>query len=430
VAVSGGADSTALLVALASIAREHGLSLHAAHLHHGLRGREADADRRFVRVLCARLGVPLTTARRDGRALMQRGGAAGEAGLRAIRREWLSAVARRAGAAGIATAHTADDQLETLLMRLARGTGLAGAAGMRPRQGAWLKPLLAVTRAEVEQDLRRHGLAWREDASNAAPGYLRNRIRHIAVPALLDALGVAASDPAARRAGLARRAAAHAADLGEARRALARLADRALARARGGVGANEAHAPAMRARGGAAEPESAVARHVGEAGAHGRARSGRPMAATASYDARGLSRLPSAVRRLALQRAWRESGDPASPGLTARHLAPLVAALSLRESPAETTIEVALPGGWRASIRRGWLRFGRAPGAAAGGGGPAAGRTGQGLRRGPGADARLHGNLGRPGAGPAAARTRRRPGRATAGRGRPAARTMVPEERS
>jgi tRNA(Ile)-lysidine synthetase-like protein len=414
VAVSGGADSTALLVALASIAREHGLSLHAAHLHHGLRGREADADRRFVRVLCARLGVPLTTARRDGRALMRRGGAAGEAGLRAIRREWLSAVARRAGAAGIATAHTADDQLETLLMRLARGTGLAGAAGMRPRQGAWLKPLLAVTRAEVEQDLRRHGLAWREDASNAAPGYLRNRIRHIAVPALLDALGVAASDPAARRAGLARRATAHAADLGEARRALARLADRALARARGG----------------AAEPESAVARHVGEAGAHGRARSGRPMAATASYDARGLSRLPSAVRRLALQRAWRESGDPASPGLTARHLAPLVAALSLRESPAETTIEVALPGGWLASIRRGWLRFGRAPGAAAGGGGPAAGRTERGLRRGPGADARLHGNLGRPEAGPAAARTRRRPGRATAGRGRPAARTTVPEERS
>jgi tRNA(Ile)-lysidine synthetase-like protein len=413
VAVSGGADSTALLVALASIAREHGLSLHAAHLHHGLRGREADADRRFVRGLCARLGVPLTTARRDGRALPRRGGPAGEAGLRAMRREWLSAVARRAGAAGIATAHTADDQLETLLMRLARGTGLAGAAGMRPRQGAWLKPLLAVTRAEVEQDLRRHGLAWREDASNAAPGYLRNRIRHIAVPALLDALGVAASDPAARRAGLARRAAAHAADLGEARRALARLAERALARARGG----------------AAEPESAAARHVGEPGAHGRARSGRPMAATASYDARGLSRLPSAVRRLALQRAWRESGDPASPGLTARHLAPLVAALSLRESPAETTIEVALPGGWRASIRRGWLRFGLAPGAAAGGG-PAAGRTGRGLRRGPGADAKLHGNLGRPGAGPAAARTRRRPDRATAGRGRSAARTTVPEERS
>ncbi len=334
VAVSGGADSTALLVALASIAREHGLALHAAHLHHGLRGREADTDLRSVRGLCARLGVPFTAARRDGRAFLRRRRLAGEAGLRTLRREWLGSIARRVGAAAIATAHTADDQLETLLMRLARGTGLAGAGGMGPKRGAWLKPLLAVTRADIEADLRRHRIAWREDASNATPAFLRNRIRHVAVPALLDALGVLAADPAARRAGLARRAAAHAEGLADARRALETFARRSLAHAAGGRGP----------------------------GASGRARAGASGArAPRGYDARVLSRLPRAVLRLALRRAWRESGDPGSPGLTARHLDPLVSALGSRDAPAETSTRVALPGGWRARIGRGRLRFERAP---------------------------------------------------------------------
>ena len=123
VAVSGGADSTALLFALASLAREFVLKLHAAHLDHGLRGEASTDDARAVRELCARLGVPLTEARWDCRARMRRRGLSGEAGLRTLRREWLASVARRVGAAAIATAHTADDQLETLLMRLARGRG-------------------------------------------------------------------------------------------------------------------------------------------------------------------------------------------------------------------------------------------------------------------------------------------------------------------
>src|SRR5262249_44864186 len=122
-----------------------------------------------VRELCDRRAVPAR-------------GAGGEAGLRELRREFLLTAARRVGAQAIATAHTADDQLETLLMRVARGTGLGGIAGMRARHGVWLKPMLQATRADVERDLRQHGLSWRDDASNASPAFLRNRIRHAAVP--------------------------------------------------------------------------------------------------------------------------------------------------------------------------------------------------------------------------------------------------------
>src|SRR5262249_31591337 len=109
VAVSGGADSTALLLGLAKVAPEFGLAIHAAHLHHGLRGAEADADLAFVQRLCARLGVPLIAARCDARALMQRQGLAGENGLRVLRRRFLRMALRRASALAIATAHTADD---------------------------------------------------------------------------------------------------------------------------------------------------------------------------------------------------------------------------------------------------------------------------------------------------------------------------------
>src|SRR5262252_8587173 len=109
-AVSGGADSTALLVAMASLAREFGLAVRAAHLHHGLRGAAADADLAHVRGLCERFEIPLEAARWDCAARMRRRGLRGEAGLRVLRREFLLVAARRARATAIATAHTADDQ--------------------------------------------------------------------------------------------------------------------------------------------------------------------------------------------------------------------------------------------------------------------------------------------------------------------------------
>ena len=139
VAVSGGADSTALLAGLARVAPEFGLSLHAAHLHHGLRGAAADADLAFVRRLCARLGVPLIAARCNASALMKRHGLAGENGLRVLRRRFLRAALRRARAAAIATAHTADDQLRIAARRLARGDSRDD--GRRPEPGARLRNL-------------------------------------------------------------------------------------------------------------------------------------------------------------------------------------------------------------------------------------------------------------------------------------------------
>ena len=141
VAVSGGADSTALLLGLANLAAGLGLTLHAAHLHHGLRGADADADLAFVRALCARRGVPLIAARMDGRARLQARGLSGQDGLRVLRREFLLRAARRAGATHIATAHTADDQLETILLRLGRGAGLPGLGGIAPRRGRFIRPL-------------------------------------------------------------------------------------------------------------------------------------------------------------------------------------------------------------------------------------------------------------------------------------------------
>lgn len=384
VAVSGGADSTALLVSLASLARETGLSLRAAHLHHGLRGGEADADLVHVRELCERFKIPLEAARWDCAGRMRRRGTRGEAGLRELRREFLLSAARRVGAKAIATAHTADDQLETLLMRLARGAGLNGIAGMRARHGVWLKPLLLATRSDIERDLRQHGLSWREDRSNASPEFTRNRVRHGAVPALLDALGVPmrsmgppmrsmgpplpraagpAAQASARRAGLARRVAVLALELADAHRLLARAAARALERAR------------------VETPRGS------------------------GFDAARLARLPALLRRLALARAWRGSG-PAGVGLTARHIESLGQFLEARR----TVAEVALPRGWRARLERGRLCF-IAPGVPMQGMGPGGRRASLVSRRASRADARLTVRYGRAGSGaePLRSAHRRRP---------------------
>src|SRR5262249_46915272 len=143
----------------------------------------------FVRGLCRRLGVALTAARWDTRARMRRRGLSGQAGLRTLRRAFLRGVAARTGAVRIATAHTADDQLETLLLRIARGAGLTGLGATSGRRGAWIRPLLAVPRAWIEADLRAAGVRWREDASNEDLRYARNRVRHRVIPGLLQVAG-------------------------------------------------------------------------------------------------------------------------------------------------------------------------------------------------------------------------------------------------
>ncbi len=312
VAVSGGADSVALLVGLRGVAAEFGLALHAAHLHHGLRGAEADADLEFVRALCTRLGVPLAAARWDTRARMKRRGLSGENGLRILRREFLRAAAARANAAAIATAHTADDQLETVLLRLLRGAGLPGLGGMGARRGVWLKPLLEATRADVEADLGALGQPWREDATNREPLFARNRIRHDAIPALLRALDPGL-DPARARAALARRVTAAAREARDAGRALRMWI-------------------------------------------HGRARAWRVRRDAIELDSAAVRFYPVAARRTVLREVWKRLA-PAGPGLTHRHLA----ALTSQIAASRTGWRVALPGGVCAASDRGMVRFERSP---------------------------------------------------------------------
>jgi tRNA(Ile)-lysidine synthase len=192
VAVSGGADSVALLRALASQAAG---PLVVAHLNHQLRGSESDADEAFVRELHAQLVaagarlLPLWSERLDVRRGAQ--GANLESVARRLRYEWLTAVARQAGAAWVATGHTADDQAETVLHRLLRGSGLRGLAGIpRRRQLATgvtvVRPLLAVRRSDVLAYLEERDQPFRQDSSNWERQYTRNRLRHDLLPVLAE----------------------------------------------------------------------------------------------------------------------------------------------------------------------------------------------------------------------------------------------------
>ena len=208
VAVSGGADSVALLLGLleantASAQNKEplGVVLSAAHVHHGLRGAEADADEAFVRDLCERVGVPLRVFRVDTAA---RQAAEGE-GLEEAARELRYEALRGLEVDAVATGHTLDDQAETVMMKLLRGAWTEGIGGISPvvteapaeahvpksGHGApvfvarrVVRPLLRVRRAEVEEFLRSRRQAWREDATNRDVSLTRNRVRHELMPML------------------------------------------------------------------------------------------------------------------------------------------------------------------------------------------------------------------------------------------------------
>jgi tRNA(Ile)-lysidine synthase len=187
VAVSGGADSVALLRAMAALKAGGEGRLCAAHLNHRLRP-EADEDRQFVVDLCGRLGLPCEVGSADAGALAAAAGDGIEAAARAARYDFLQQAAGRLGARFIATAHTADDQAETVLHRIIRGTGIRGLSGMaraRPLGHAVLiRPLLSVRRTELVAYLDALGQPYRQDASNLDPRYTRNRIRRHLLPRL------------------------------------------------------------------------------------------------------------------------------------------------------------------------------------------------------------------------------------------------------
>jgi tRNA(Ile)-lysidine synthase len=177
VGVSGGADSVALLLTLLTLAPAWRLTLRVLHVDHGLR-QDSAADAEFVRRLGERLAVPVEVA------VVRVGSGSLEAAARAVRHAALDAAAERAGAARVALGHTADDQAETVLMRLIEGTGLRGLAGIPLVRGRFIRPLIDVRHREAVEALQAAGLPWVEDPSNDDPKFFRNRVRHELLPLL------------------------------------------------------------------------------------------------------------------------------------------------------------------------------------------------------------------------------------------------------
>ena len=192
--VSGGADSVAQLLALAERSRELGLVLSVAHLHHGLRGAEADADLEFVRDLAGRLGLPLHSERVETATLAAADPTSGkgaetiEEAARRLRYQWFRRLMASRKVDAVATAHTLDDQAETVLAKFLRGAWTEGLSGIYPvvefPEGTIVRPLLRTTRADVEAYLKARGQEWREDSSNRHLTFTRNRIRHELLPQL------------------------------------------------------------------------------------------------------------------------------------------------------------------------------------------------------------------------------------------------------
>ena len=174
-AVSGGADSMALLWAMYLLQDKLEISLSAAHFNHGLRGAESDRDEAFVRDFCAGYGIPFVSGR--GQVV------AGVKGLEAAARDARYAFLKTQPGK-IATAHTADDNAETVLMHLVRGTGLKGLGGITPVNGCLIRPMLGITRQEVLAFLEEYSIPYVEDSSNSGDDFLRNRLRHHVMPLL------------------------------------------------------------------------------------------------------------------------------------------------------------------------------------------------------------------------------------------------------
>jgi tRNA(Ile)-lysidine synthase len=293
-ALSGGADSVALTDALVRVGKQRGFRVHAAHLDHGLRPGSAE-DALFCERLCDRLGVRLTVGRVDvaARARLSRRGI--EETARGERYAFLREVKRSERAVAIAVAHTRDDQAETLLMRLLRGSGSIGLGAMRPSAGDLLRPLLELPRAEVVRYLARRGLSWREDPSNADPAFARNRVRVELLPYLEARFNPRIREALARSASL----------LADEAALVTSLADELLAR------------------------------------------SGRRSPGAFALPLEALREAPPALARCAVRRALESEGGLRGVGFV--HVERL---LALAASPAPSGRRLALPGGGREALFR------------------------------------------------------------------------------
>ena len=203
-AVSGGSDSVAMLFLLRDLAARGDLVLAGlAHLHHHIRGTDADVDAAFCRALAARLEIPAFVGDADVPALAARDGASLEVAARDARQQFYGEALQSAHAARVALAHTRDDQAETVVLRLTRGAGATGLAGIAPRRGQIVRPVLAMTRIELQEYLAGTAETWREDATNLDRSIPRNRVRHEVLP-ILRSINAGADAALARAAELLR----------------------------------------------------------------------------------------------------------------------------------------------------------------------------------------------------------------------------------
>ncbi|MGD9143339.1 MAG: tRNA lysidine(34) synthetase TilS [Dehalococcoidia bacterium] len=193
-AVSGGPDSVCMLDILAKLRDELGVEMHVTHLNHQLRGAESDADAEYVAELAGRIGIPATVESRDVTAYQKKNGLSPEEAAREVRYAFLAETARKLGAERIAAGHTADDNVETILMHLIRGSGTRGLRGLMP-ETVWtagnesiiiIRPLLEMSRADTEKYCKQNNLNPRRDTSNASLVPLRNRVRHELLPRLRE----------------------------------------------------------------------------------------------------------------------------------------------------------------------------------------------------------------------------------------------------
>ena len=182
-AVSGGADSVVMLHLLLELSKEMGLRVIVAHMDHGLRGRESSRDHDFVRDLAKSLGLEFTSARLEKGALKGAGGSAQEA-ARLRRYAFLEEAAAKYKAQRVALGHTADDQAETVIMRLLKGSSLSGLSGIPPKRGIFIRPLIQSSRSSVEEYARESSIAFVTDSTNLTTKYLRNRVRLELIPYL------------------------------------------------------------------------------------------------------------------------------------------------------------------------------------------------------------------------------------------------------
>lgn len=182
--VSGGADSVALLLLLNDLRAKLGIGIYVLHFHHQLRGVEADEDERFVKDLAAEFDFEFIPGRADVAGEARRNAWNLEDAARRLRYQFFATVAGEHGLNAVAVAHTADDQAETVLAHILRGTGLTGLAGIYPVSGLVIRPLLDAGRDELREYLRGQGRAWREDSTNEDTSRMRARIRHRLLPVL------------------------------------------------------------------------------------------------------------------------------------------------------------------------------------------------------------------------------------------------------